>query len=124
MLIFLVCQFALILTDKVVMKTFFFSLFFMSISTSYASSGVVGEVTSVKDCSTKEVMVWLSLDKDNYQERLLLMHTLVPVGGKFQFYLKPGSYQLRASDEQGCSFYQKIKVLETLESIHVRMVKK
>ncbi len=96
----------------------------MSVTAGHASSGVVGEVNSVKDCSPKEVMVWLSLDKDDYKERLLLMHTLVPVGGKFQFYLKPGHYQLRASDEQGCSFYQKIKVQETLESIHIRMVKK
>lgn len=106
------------------MKPFFFTLLLLSVSASYAlSGGVVGEVSSVKDCS-KEVMVWLSLDKDDYQERLLLMHTLVPVGGKFQFYLKPGSYQLRASDDQGCSFYQKIKVQETLDSIQVRMVKK
>lgn len=67
-------------------------------------------------------MVWVSLDKENYKERLLLMHTLVPVGGKFQFYLKPGSYQLHASDEKGCSFFEKISV-KTMLDLDIRMKK-
>lgn len=69
-------------------------------------------------------MVWLSLDKEPYKERLLLMHTEVPVGGSFQFYLKPGDYQLRASDEKGCEFLQKIKVSTKLTMVKVQMVKK
>lgn len=104
------------------MKTFFFILMLFISNAAFASPGVVGEVISIKECS-KEVMVWLSLDKDDYKERLLLMHTLVPVGGKFQFYLRPGSYQLRASDDQGCSFYQKIKIQDAIGSIQVRMAK-
>lgn len=69
-------------------------------------------------------MVWLSLDKDDYKERLLLMHTEVPVGGSFQFYLKPGAYQVRASDEKGCEFFQRIRVNDSLKDIKVKMVKK
>lgn len=69
-------------------------------------------------------MVWLSLDKDTYKERLLLMHTEVPVGGTFQFYLKPGDYQLRASDAKGCEFFQRIKVGVTVLETQVQMEKK
>jgi hypothetical protein len=69
-------------------------------------------------------MVWLSLDKDNYQERLLLMHTEVPNQGSFQFYLKPGAYQLRASNEQGCEFEKKITVGDKVFHHVVRLVKK
>lgn len=81
--------------------------------------GVEGQVESVAACS-KEVMVWISLDKEDYRERLLLMHTLVPVGGKFQFYLKPGNYQLRATDDKGCGFFRKISVKDML-NIQVKM---
>jgi hypothetical protein len=87
------------------------------------TTGVKGTVTSAKDCSNR-VMVWLSLDKEAYKERLLLMHTEVPVGGTFQFYLKPGDYQLRASDEKGCEFLQKIKVAGKLTQVNVQLEKK
>ena len=86
-------------------------------------TGVTGSIRSPKDC-TGPVMVWLSLDKDNYHERLLLMHTEVPAQGSFQFYLKPGAYQLRASNEQGCEFEKKIKVGEKVFHHVVRLVKK
>ncbi len=66
-------------------------------------------------------MVWVSLDKDEYKERLLLMHTEVPVGGTFQFYLKPGNYQIRASDEKGCEFLKRIKVDKNVEQLQVKM---
>jgi hypothetical protein len=99
-------------------------IIFLFINQAQAASGVKGKVSSPKECSNKTVMVWLSLDKDNYKERLLLMHTEVPVGGTFQFYLKPGDYQLRASDESGCEFYQKLKVDRTVASINVLLEKK
>jgi hypothetical protein len=86
-------------------------------------TGVTGSVRSPKEC-TGPVMVWLSLDKDNYQERLLLMHTQVPAQGSFQFYLKPGPYQLRASNEQGCEFEKRITVGEKTLHHVVRLVKK
>lgn len=85
-------------------------------------TGVKGKVVTPSGCSRK-AMVWLSLDKDDYQKRLLLMHTEVPAGGKFQFYLKPGKYQLRATDEKGCEFYQKITVGRKVSSVEVRMKK-
>ena len=69
-------------------------------------------------------MVWVSLDKDQYKERLLLMHTEVPVGGSFQFYLKPGDYQVRASDQKGCEFFKQVKVIKQFNKIQITMVKK
>lgn len=105
------------------MKAFYLALLLFTASQALASSGVVGKVYSQKECS-KEVIVWLSLDKDNYKERLLLMHTLVPVGGKFQFYLKPGNYQVRASDEEGCEFFRRVKVSSHQTTLDVKMVKK
>lgn len=104
------------------MKALFFALFFISINV-HAASGVKGVVTSSEGCSSP-TMVWLSLDKDNYKERLLLMHTEVPVGGSFQFYLKPGNYQVRASDKVGCEFLKKITVKDSLSQIKVKLVKK
>jgi hypothetical protein len=88
---------------------------------SYADTGVKGLVFSPSDCAGK-VMVWLALDKEDYKERLLLMHTEVPVGGSFQFYLRPGDYQLRASDAKGCEYLQKITVKDKVESLQVRLV--
>jgi hypothetical protein len=89
-----------------------------------ADSGIIGQVESAAGCSAKEVMVWLSLDKENYKERLLLMHTAVPVNGKFQFYLKPGNYQLRASDEEGCEFLSKIQIRQDVQTVKVSLRKK
>ncbi len=88
-----------------------------------AASGVNGTVASVKECSSS-AMVWVSLDKDNYKERLLLMHTEVPVGGTFQFYLKPGNYQIRASDEKGCEYIQRIRVGEQLQQLAIKLERK
>lgn len=82
--------------------------------------GIIGKVESPPTCSSK-AMVWVSLDKDDYQERLLLMHTLVPVGGKFQFYLLPGRYQIRASDEKGCEFFKRVEVKRGLASVTAKL---
>ena len=90
----------------------------------FAEAGIVGQVETTAGCSAKNAMVWLSLDKENYKERLLLMHTAVPVRGKFQFYLKPGSYQLRASDEEGCEFLSKVSVSREIETVNVTLRKK
>lgn len=69
-------------------------------------------------------MVWLSLDKENYKERLLLMHTEVPVGGTYKFYLKPGDYQVRGSDEKGCEFLKRITVQNGEVNVAVNLEKK
>lgn len=74
-------------------------------------------------CS-KKVMVWLSLDKENYKERLLLMHTEVPQNGTFKFFARPGHYQVRASDEAGCEFVKKVSLKTRNAHIDIRMVKK
>jgi hypothetical protein len=84
---------------------------------------VRGKVSAVEGCSGK-VMVWLSLDKDNYKERLLLMHTEVPLKGSFQFYMKPGNYQLRATNEQGCEFLKRITIKNDVLDLPVMLVKK
>ena len=104
------------------MKAALVLLILFSLS-AWPASGVKGNVISPQGCSTP-VMVWVALDKDEYKERLLLMHTEVPVGGSFQFYLRPGDYQVRASDEKGCEFFQKIKIKDLVSNIEIKMVKK
>lgn len=84
---------------------------------------ISGKVESQKDCS-KKAMVWLSYDKENYKERLLLMHTLVPVGGTFKFNVKPGNYQIRASDEAGCEFLKRLSVQGSDPVLAVKLEKK
>jgi hypothetical protein len=87
------------------------------------ADSISGKIASTPGCS-KKVMVWLSLDKENYKERLLLMHTEVPVNGTFKFFVKPGAYQVRASDEAGCEFVQRVNVKERNLNIEIKMVKK
>lgn len=84
---------------------------------------ISGKVEAPASCSDK-VMVWLSLDKDQYQERLLLMHTEVPRGGTFSFYVKPGQYQVRGSDKVGCEFLQRVVVNDKAPELTIKMVKK
>ncbi|WP_408099018.1 hypothetical protein ACJVC5_08880 [Peredibacter sp. HCB2-198] len=87
-----------------------------------SDSTIEGKVTIPSGCS-KKAMVWLSLDKENYKERLLLMHTEVPQGGTYRFYVKPGDYQVRASDESGCEYMKRVHVKgQQIENI--QLVKK
>lgn len=72
-------------------------------------------------CKTTQAMMWLSLDNDNYKERKLLLHTMVPNGGTFSFYVKPGNYQLRGSDEKGCEFLKKLSVKDSDQNIQVAL---
>jgi hypothetical protein len=87
------------------------------------ADSISGKVSTVDGCS-KKVMVWLSLDKEEYKERLLLMHTEVPEGGSFEFFVKPGKYQLRASDQAGCEYLKKVEVTSKNAVVEVKMVKK
>lgn len=87
------------------------------------ADSISGKVSTVEGCS-KKVMVWLSLDKEEYKERLLLMHTEVPAGGSFEFFVKPGKYQVRASDEAGCEYLRKVAVTTKNAVVDVKMVKK
>lgn len=82
-----------------------------------------GKIEVNSGCS-KSVMAWLSLDKENYKERLLLMHTEVPQGGTFRFYVKPGFYQIRVTDEESCEFFTKVEIKKKDIELIVKMVKK
>ncbi len=82
-----------------------------------------GRVEVNASCS-KKVMAWLSLDKESYKERLLLMHTEVPQGGTFRFYVKPGSYQVRVTDESSCEYFTKVDVKTKDIELTVKMEKK
>lgn len=106
------------------MKYALISLLFVSnvMAVSIADS-ISGKVSTTPGCSGK-AMVYLSLDKDNYKERLLLMHTEVPQNGTFKFYVKPGDYQIRAGDKEGCEFFQRVSVKERNMNLDIKMVKK
>jgi len=108
--------------DRENMKALVISLCLLSLS-AWSASGLKGVASSSEGCSSP-IMVWVSLDKEDYKERLLLMHTEVPAGGSFQFYLKPGKYQLRASDQKGCEFMKSINVKENVVLEKIKMVKK
>lgn len=69
-------------------------------------------------------MVWVSLDSEAYKERLLLLHTEVPVKGSFQVNLKPGSYQIRASDKKGCEFFERVSIKDEFKTMKILLVKK
>jgi hypothetical protein len=84
---------------------------------------ITGNVSADKECSSK-AMVWLSLDREEYKERLLLMHTEVPKGGTFSFFVRPGNYQIRASDMAGCEYLEKVSVKSEDSILSVRLVKK
>lgn len=103
-------------------------LFLLALISNYAmalsmESTISGKVEAITGCS-KKAMVWLSLDKENYKERLLLMHTEVPQGGSFRFFVKPGDYQVRGSDESGCEFVKKITVRGEDHNVLIKLVKK
>lgn len=106
------------------MKYALFLLLFLSnaMAVSIADS-ISGKVSATPGCSSK-AMVYLSLDKESYKDRLLLMHTEVPQNGTFKFYVKPGDYQIRAGDEAGCEFFKKVSVKERDVNLEVKMVKK
>lgn len=105
------------------MKVVFTCILLVCTFTSFAASAVKGVVQSPQGCEGP-VMVWLSLDKENFKDRLLLMHTEVPVGGSFQFNLKNGDYQLRATDKSGCEFLERISIKDKIHTAKVMLVKK
>jgi hypothetical protein len=102
------------------MKLILFISLCLSFSLHASQSGIKGRVQSSKECEGA-IMVWVSLDKENFQERQLLMHTLVPIGGSFQFYLNPGQYQVRGSDKKGCETTHKVTVGESLVDLSLKV---
>jgi hypothetical protein len=106
------------------MKFLFIILQILAHSQAYAGETTIsGKVDLMAGCS-KKAMIWLSLDKENYNERLLLMHTEVPRGGTFRFFVKSGDYQIRGSDEEGCEFLKKVSVKNEDREVQVKLVKK
>jgi len=105
------------------MKYSLILILFASLCYADTDLAVSGKVEEVSGCSPK-AMVWLSLDKESYKERLLLMHTEVPAKGTFKFYVKPGKYQIRATDEAGCEYLKRVEVKEREVGLSVMRVKK
>lgn len=105
------------------MKLFLCLILCFSFQLLAAETTISGKVLSSSGCA-KKTMVWLSLDKENYHERLLLMHTEVPQGGTFEFYVKPGDYQVRVSDDEGCEYLKKVSIKDRPVSLSIQMVKK
>lgn len=94
-----------------IILSFSLSSFGLSINGTYSGS----------ECKTDKAMMWLSLDKDEYKERQLLIHTMVPTGGTFSFYVKPGNYQLRGSDEKGCEFFSKFSINNEDQKVQIAL---
>ena len=56
-------------------------------------------------------MVWLSKMAEEFQQKELLMHTLVPVNGTYEFYVIPGQYRLEVSSQKGCEEQKNIFIV-------------
>jgi hypothetical protein len=56
-------------------------------------------------------MVWLSLQAHEFKQQELLMHTLVPVNGTYEFYVVPGQYKVVASTEKGCEEQKNVSIV-------------
>jgi hypothetical protein len=89
----------------------YFLLLFFFISNLHAST-IKGKVTAPHRCNSKNIMVWLSTVSDDFTKRTLLVHTEVPKNGSFEFYVKPGDYEVRGTSSEGCGFIERVKVLE------------
>ncbi len=56
-------------------------------------------------------MVWLSKIAEEFQQKELLMHTLVPVNGTYEFYVIPGQYRIEVSTEKGCEEHKNVFIV-------------
>ena len=92
---------------KLMKTTLGFLVFFFLTSVVSSSHSIKGKVQADTNCREGKVMVWLGTENQNFKERQLLMHTEVPVGGTFEFYVKNGEYEVRATNEKGCGFIKK-----------------
>jgi hypothetical protein len=90
-------------------KCLFIAIFFI-LSFTATAAVIRGEVQSVPECRSEKTMVWLALNEKEFKKKLLLMHTLVPERGSFEFYVKSGSYLLTGSNEKGCSWEKVVEI--------------
>lgn len=71
------------------MKKIYLIIFLLTFVTNVFALQINGVVKSTT-CKTDKVMIWLALDKADFKHKTVLMHTMVPIGGDFSFYVKPG----------------------------------
>lgn len=105
------------------MKLFLSLLIFLSFDLRADSSTISGKILPATGCANK-AMVWLALDKPNYQDRLLLLHTEVPQGGTFEFYVKPGHYEVRVTDDEGCEYLKKLSIKNSSQYLEIQRGRK
>lgn len=100
------------------MKTLIAGILFF---TSFMTHAFViqGEVQSIAECLTDKTMVWLAPNTTQFKKKILLMHTMVPEKGSFEFYVKPGEYLVAGSNEKGCFFEQVVNIEEQDQQIKI-----
>lgn len=91
------------------MKALFLLFIISFINHSYAQS-IRGKLSASQKCQSQTNMVWLGIPHEDYQKRVLLMHTELPINGTFEFYVKPGVYEVRATNNLGCGFLKIVTV--------------
>jgi hypothetical protein len=64
---------------------------------------IKGKVDIEPACGSGKAMVWLSKKSNEFAKKELLMHTLVPHKGTFEFYVIAGDYNVEISTEKGCA---------------------
>ena len=72
---------------------------------------IKGRVSSTSGCGDGKVMVWLSKIAEELQQKELLMHTLVPLNGTYEFYVIPGQYRVEVSSEKGCEEHKNVFIV-------------
>lgn len=101
----------------------FLSLLFILLPLKTHAVSLSGKVYAPKECGEDGAMLWLSIPSENFKEKILLFHTKVPQRGSYEFYLKPGVYQLEASTELGCATTKVIEVKEGENQHHLNLEK-
>lgn len=104
------------------MKTYCIMLFFLSFPLFAAT--IRGTVSSTQECQSGKAMVWLSKNEKEFTKKELLLHTMVPERGSFEFFVNPGDYLVVASNEKGCAFEQPVRVEEKSLLIHLELSEK
>lgn len=71
---------------------------------------IKGKVDIQSQCRSGKAMVWLSKKSNEFAKKELLMHTLVPHEGTFEFYVIAGDYKIDVSTEKGCAISQSVYI--------------
>ncbi len=100
----------------------FLLLILLTLNNITLASSIRGVVEVIDSCKTDKVMVWLGTVHSDFLKRKLLMHTEVPVGGTFEFYVRPGNYEIRGSNELGCGHISEVKVTDKVEEVKIKLM--